>query len=621
MVNAVTKQYSERVLLEQVDLLINDGDRIGLLGRNGSGKTTLLRLVAGLESADTGTITLRGQTRVRYLRQSDQLDTQRTALETVCAAPTPLMETVRHYEAARQGLQHAPDDPRAQAALLHATAAMDAADGWSAEQHARTILSRLGIDDHDAPVGTLSGGQQKRVALAQALVDSADLLILDEPTNHIDADTIAWLETFLLAIPGALLLVTHDRYFLDRVANQIVELDRRTLVKYPGNYTRYLEQRAARHDLLVRQEEKRQNLLRRELEWLRRSPMARSTKQKARKDRVQELLTLRYDRNDQRVAIALAGRRLGKRVLDAQGLAISFDGVPLFSGVDFRLEPGDRIGIVGPNGAGKSTLLNLLAGRLQPDAGQITLGETVVVGYYDQQGALLRDDWRVIDQIEHEMPLILTETGERVEAAQMLDWFLFSRADQQALVGSLSGGERRRLALLAVLVHQPNVLLLDEPTNDLDIETLQVLEEFLDRFSGALVVVSHDRYFLDRNVDYLYAFSADGIGSRYPTPFATYQALFAADHAPRKAPKDAPPSLQTGLPQSAARKLSWKEQRELESVEAQIADLESRKATTEAALAGAGADYLALGRLSAELAEIDQLLDSLLEKWLTLSDH
>lgn len=615
------KQYGERVLLDGVSLLINRGDRIGLIGRNGSGKTTLLRLVAGLEAPDRGSVTVWGQVRVRYLAQADQLDPARSVLETIFQTPTPQMQAAAAYEAAQAALQRRPDDAAAQAALTRAVQTMDALDGWSAERRAKTILSRLGAPADHTPVGALSGGQQKRVALAQALLDPADLLILDEPTNHIDADAIAWLEEYLLATPSALLLVTHDRYFLDRVVNQIVELDRRTLVKYPGNYTRYLEQRAARHELLAKQEEKRQNLLRRELEWLRRSPMARSTKQKARKQRVQEILTLRYDRNDQRVAMALGSRRLGKQVLTARNLTAAFDGVPVFSGVDFDLAQGERIGIVGPNGAGKSTLLNLLAGRLQPATGSITWGPTVELGYYDQQSAGLRDDRRVIDFIAGDLPLILTADGERVEAAQMLEWFLFSRADQQALIGSLSGGERRRLYLLAVLMQRPNVLFLDEPTNDLDIETLQVLEEFLDHFVGSLVVVSHDRYFLDRNVDFIYAFSADGIGSRYPTPFAEYQRLHTADLAAIKAPR-APRVLTAPPPAEGGRnKLSWKEQRELEQLETTIAELEARKTELTAALSAPLGDYTQLSALAAELATLDQTLETALGRWLDLSER
>ncbi|HFC12942.1 MAG TPA: ABC transporter ATP-binding protein, partial [Anaerolineae bacterium] len=481
---------------------------------------------------------------------------------------------------------------------------------------AKIVLSKLGIRDFAAKVGTLSGGQQKRVALARALLDSADLLILDEPTNHIDAETITWLEKYLASEVAALLMVTHDRYFLDRVANQIVELDRRELVKYPGNYTAYLEKRAQRHELLSKQEEKRRGQLRRELEWLRRSPTARGTKQKARKQRAQELMTLHYDRNDDRVAMILAGRRLGKRVLEAKNLSLAYDGVPLFAGVDFSLGQGERIGIVGPNGAGKSSLLNLLAGKLHSATGSIAWGETVVLGYYDQLAARLDDQMLVIDFIAREIPLIMTESGERVEAAQMLQWFLFSRPEQRAQIGSLSGGERRRLYLLSVLMHQPNVLFLDEPTNDLDIQTLQVLEQFLDNFKGSLVVVSHDRYFLDRNVDLIYVFNENGIGSRYPSP---YRAEISNRQTvePTNQPTDKLTNRHTEKPKT---KLSWKQQRELERLEGEIERLEKEKVRLEGALNVVGGDYVKLGVISAELDAINEQLDEVEMRWLELQE-
>ena len=501
----VTHQYSERVLLDSVNLLINSGDRIGLIGRNGSGKTTLLRLIAGEETSGDGTITIWGNVRIRYLPQNPPLDPDLTVLETIYRSGTPEMDLLFRYEMLRRWSEET-DNVKVHEQFQWMTFEMDEQAAWSAETRAKIVLTKLGITEFKVKVGTLSGGQQKRVALARALLDPADLLILDEPTNHIDADAIEWLEKYLVSEVPALLMVTHDRYFLDRVANQIVELDRRELVKYPGNYTAYLEQSAARHETLSKQEEKRRGQIRRELEWLRRSPSARSTKQKARKQRAQELMTISYDKNDDRVAMLLAGRRLGKRVLEAKDLSVAFDGETLFEGVDFSLSQGERIGIVGPNGAGKSTLLNLLAGKLHSPTGSIAWGDTVVLGYYDQQADRLDDNLRIIDFIERELPLIRSESGKRVEAAQMLGWFLFTRPEQRVYIGSLSGGERRRLYLLSVLMHQPNVLFLDEPTNDLDIQTLQVLEQFLDNFKGSLVVVSHDRYFLDRNVDFIYVF-------------------------------------------------------------------------------------------------------------------
>jgi ATP-binding cassette subfamily F protein uup len=542
-------------------------------------------------------------------------------LETIFRSQSPQMRLLAAYEAASAALQRHPDDPALQQQLLDLSAEMDQTQGWSAETNAKTVLTQLGITDFDARVGTLSGGQRKRVALARALIDRADLLILDEPTNHIDAATVAWLEEYLAATPGALLMVTHDRYFLDRVANRIVEIDRRELVSYTGNYTRYLEQHAERHQRLAEAETKRQNLLRRELEWLRRQPMARGTKQKARKERVEELLQIRYDSGGDRVAIALASRRLGKKALSAQGLAKRYDGRTVLDGLDLHLEPGDRIGIVGPNGAGKSTLLDMLAGRLTPDRGEVELGDTVQIGYYDQRSADLRDNMRLIEFIENEAAVIRTKEGERVEAAQMLEWFLFPRPMQYARIGSLSGGERRRLYLLRTLVHQPNVLLLDEPTNDLDIQTLAVVEEFLDHFTGCLVVASHDRYFLDRTVDFLVTLADGRLGPRYPGPFSTFVRLQEAAATPPVKAASATASAPPAKPGRARseRRLTWKEQQELNDLEVRIEGLETRRFLLLDEIQKSGDNYVGLRILSDELNKIEQEVDAAMERWLELS--
>jgi ATP-binding cassette subfamily F protein uup len=622
----VSKQFSERVLLDQVNLLINSGDRIGLIGRNGSGKTTLLRLIAGEEAPNEGVITVWGGVRIRFLSQGLALDPDLTVLDTVFAASSPQMQLLHDYERISLQLQLTPENRDLQGRLVQLSAEMDRVNGWSAEANAKTILTKLGITDFDTPVGTLSGGQRKRVALAQALIDSADLLILDEPTNHIDAETIDWLEKYLLTVPNALLMVTHDRYFLDRVANRIVELDRQELVAYPGNYTDYLALREQREVGLVVQEEKRQELLRRELAWLHRGAQARSTKQKARKQRVEELQQIAYDRNDRRVAMALAGRRLGKKVLQATDLSKSYGANTLFADLNLQMEAGSRLGIVGPNGVGKTTLLDVLAEKTTPDSGEVSWGSTVQLGYFDQHMSVLKanEEMRVFDFIARDAALIQSDAGERVEAAQMLEWFLFTRPEQRARIASLSGGERRRLYLLYVLMFRPNVLFLDEPTNDLDIETLQVLEEFLDNFSGALVVVTHDRYFLDRNVDFIMSFEQGHVGTRYPAPFAAYQQARQAELArlaPAKQtsqPPNHPTTQPTNLPTN---KLTWKEERELEALESQMAGLEARKAELAQAMNVAGGDYVQLGELSAEMDLVSAELDSALERWLELSER
>jgi len=615
---SISKQYSEHPLFDEVSLLVNEGDRIGLIGINGSGKSTFLRLVAGLETPDSGRILIRGGIHIQYLSQEPPLNDSLTVLDQLFDSDSAQVRLLRDYEWATQQLEQQPDSANWQEQLTNLSDQMEHTGGWSAEANVKAILTRLGITNFAAPIASLSGGERKRVALARALIDRADLLILDEPTNHVDAETIAWLEEYLLTQPGALLMVTHDRYFLDRVVNRIVELDRRQLVSYPGNYSRYLELRAMRQESLAASELKRQNLLRRELEWLRRGAQARSTKQKARKQRVAEIQQLTDDRGDPTVSMALAGRRLGKEVLQATNLSKAFNGRSIFTGVDFLLEPGDRIGIIGPNGVGKSTFLNILAGKLVPDTGLVEWGKTVHLSYYDQQTSALDEELRVIDFIEQEAPLIRTKDGSLISAFQMLEWFLFPRPQQHAYIGTLSGGERSRLYLLYTLIHQPNVLFLDEPTNDLDIQTLTVLEEFLDHFQGSLVVASHDRYFLDRSVDFLINFVDGQVSSRYPTPFSVYQQLRAEPgKVSQSSPAAIPPKREEKSPST---KLTWKEQRELESLETQVETLEARKAILQAEINASGSDYVRLQALAEQLQTLEVELETILTRWFELSE-
>lgn len=617
----VSKQYSERQLFANVDLLINEGDRIGLVGVNGSGKTTLLRIIAGLERPDTGNVTVWGGVGIHYLDQDPLLNDELTVLEQLFDSDAPQVRLLRDYEGVSQQLQERPRDAHLQEQLAVLTDEMDRTGGWAAEANVKAVLTRLGITNFAAPTGTLSGGQRKRVALARALINPADLLILDEPTNHIDADTIAWLEDYLTTVPASLLMVTHDRYFLDRVVTRIVDLDRRQLVSYPGNYSRYLELKAAREERLAAAEAQRQNLLRRELEWIRRSPKARGSKQKARKQRIAELEQIKYDRGDQQVVMSLASRRLGKRVLEVKGVSKSFGDLRLFSDVDFELVPGSRIGIIGPNGAGKSTFLDILAGDLEPDAGEVSWGETVHLGYYDQHSRGLEEDIKVIDFINKKAPLIRTKDGNRLDAAQILEWFLFPRPQQQAKIMSLSGGERRRLYLLSILVHQPNVLLLDEPTNDLDIHTLTVLEEFMDHFQGCLIAVSHDRYFLDRTVDFLAVFENGRFSPYYPTPYSTYQRLRQeAEKQQQPAPAPKAPAPEKSRASNRPRKLSWNEKRELEALNTKIEALETEKKGLQSEVNSAGGDYEQLRMLAERLQSIEAELEAIMERWLELSE-
>ncbi len=619
-ISDLTHQYSERILFAKTGLLINRGDRIGLIGVNGSGKTSLLRMIAGIERPNAGTIQIWGGVRVQYLPQNPQFEPHLTVLATVFAGKTPQLRLLQAYEEISRQLEANPADSQLQAQLSQLTDEMDRLDGWSAEANAKAILSKLGINDFSAQIGALSGGQEKRVALARALIDPGDLLILDEPTNHIDAETVDWLEGFLREMPASLLMVTHDRYFLDRVANRIVEIDRRQLLNYPGNYSKYLELRQKRHEALWAKEQKHQALLKRELEWLRRGAMARSTKQKARKQRVEALLQLQHDSGEQRVAMALAGRRLGKKVLQARGLAKGYAGNLLFSNVDFDLAPGDRIGLIGPNGAGKSTFLSLLAGVIEADAGILDWGSTVHIGYYDQHSKHLKPNQTVANFIADVSPLIRSDEGERIDYAQMLEWFLFPRPQQRAKISSLSGGEQRRLYLLWVLAQRPNVLLLDEPTNDLDIETLQVLESFLDQFQGCLIVVSHDRYFLDRNVDFLATFRDGKMGSRYPAPYNSFVQAILADSPPVAQPKPSPTNAQPAKPRRKSG-LTYQQKLELAQLEEQIGMLEGKVGEIEQAVnENAGNDYQQLQSLAKQLEATQAELDDKMERWLTLTE-
>lgn len=617
----VSKQYSERVLLEKVNLLINSEDRIGLIGVNGSGKTTLLRLVAGWESPDAGNVVIWGGVRRQYVAQEPELDDTLTVLAQIFTSDSPQMKLLLAYEQVVAELQTRPQHPPLLARLADLTQEMDHTNGWAAENNAKTILTQLGVTEFHARIGQLSGGQRKRVALARALLDPANLLILDEPTNHLDADAIAWLESYLRDVPRALLMVTHDRYFLDRVANRIVELDRRELVAYPGNYTAYLEKQAQRQEQFAAAEEKRRGILRRELEWLHRSAAARTTKQRARIERVEALRQIRYDLGEDRVAMALASKRLGKKVLSARGLSKTFDGQTLFRDFDLDMEPGGRIGIIGPNGTGKTTLLNVLAGKILADTGTVTWGPTVELGYFDQEAEVLKNEMMVHDFIAEAAPLIRTDEGDRLEAAQMLEWFLFTRPQQRAKIASLSGGERRRLAMLYTLVRQPNVLLLDEPTNDLDIQTLAVLEQFLDQFQGCLIVVSHDRYFLDRTVDSLIGFEVSGKTHRYPTPYDTYTRFRTEALANQVTPTPSRPISPASAPVAPSRKLSFNEKKELARLEHRMAELEIEQASLTGAINNSGPDYQRLQQLTEQLHILEAELEQTFERWSALAER
>jgi ABC transport system ATP-binding/permease protein len=624
-VENLSKAYGEKLLFENISFGIGDAERIGLIGVNGSGKSTLLQIVAGQVPPDTGTVTLRSGLTVEYLAQNPDFDPEATVLETVFRGDSPAMQLLRDYEQVVEQLHQQPDDPRLQARLNTLNERMDTLGAWSLEGNAKAILTRLGISDFLKPAGALSGGQRKRVAMARALIQPADLLILDEPTNQIDNETVAWLEGYLSKHNGALLLITHDRYFLDRVVNRIFELDRAQLFTYEGNYETYLEARAQREETEVVQEQRRQNLLRRELAWLRRGAKARSTKQKARIDRVE---TLQEDRTEARggnIEIALAGHRLGKRIIEIDSVTKSLGDSPLFRDFTYTVLPGDRVGIIGPNGSGKSTLLNLIAGHLTPDSGTVTLGKTVRLGYYAQENEAMDPEQRVIDYIKEVAEVVALPDGGHITASQMLERFLFPPKVQWTAIGKLSGGERRRLYLLRTLMQEPNVLLLDEPTNDLDIQTLTILEDYLDSFPGVVIAVSHDRYFLDRVVDHLFAFEPGRVrqfmGS-YSDYVAVRQEEIAAQPAPPVTGKQAPAPAagQAETPAKRLPKLTFKEQREFETIESAVAGLEAELTRLAGDMEGAATDYTRLQALSAEHARVEAELNRTLDRWAELTE-
>jgi ATP-binding cassette subfamily F protein uup len=628
-VENISKQYSEKPLFAQVSFGIEAGERVGIIGVNGSGKSTLLRVLAGNEPPDSGRVALARGSQVAYLPQNPTFEEGMSVLEAVFRADTPMTQVLRDYEQTTQALAHTPDDADLLARLDTLTTQMDALNAWDTETAAHAILSRLGLADQmERRVDVLSGGQRKRVALAQALLAQPDLLICDEPTNHIDTETIAWLETYFARSTLALLLVTHDRYFLDRVVGRMIEIDNGTTYTYTGNYTSFLEQKAARQEQAAATEEARQNLLRKELAWLRRGARARSTKQKAHVQRIEALQEQDPETSRPGLSIDAGSRRIGKRVLELEHVSKGYRDQPLFNDVSLSLRKDDRIGIIGPNGSGKTTLLNLIAGRIAPDSGQLIIGETVHMAYYDQESAGLDESQRVIDYIREAAEMVRGAEGQ-VSASQMLERFLFPPAAQWALISTLSGGERRRLYLLRTLMFAPNVLLLDEPTNDLDIQTLTVLEDYLDTFKGAVIVVSHDRYFLDRSVQRLLAFNRDEPGQvrEYPGGYSTYaefrqrEEAEAAEHARAKEARRpaARPAPRTPEPEGP-RRLSYRERRELSTLEGRIEKLEAQKTSLSEQINQAGDDYQRYEALAAELAALDAELEAAVERWAELAE-
>ena len=624
-VEAVSKDYGLRPILENVSLGLDRDDRVGVVGVNGSGKSTFLRLIAGAEQPDAGRIILADGVTVGYLPQNPPYVAEATVLEAVFAASDARMRLLLDYERACNELAAAGgDEQRALERVSELGRRLEASGAWELETNARTVLGRLGITDTNATMGTLSGGQRKRVALAHALIERPGLLILDEPTNHLDAETISWLEEYLGRYSGALLLVTHDRYFLDRVTTRILEVERGTVQAFDGNYAYYLEKKEEQETARAVEGQKREMLIRRELAWLRRGAKARTRKSKARVERAESLIAQPREAARAALDMSVGSTRLGKKVLELRDITKSYGGRVLLEGFSRTLTPGERIGVIGPNGAGKTTLLEIIAGRVAPDAGSLEVGQTVRFGYYDQENRELDERERVIDYVRAVAERIETADGQFITASQMLEKFLFTGAMQYAPIAKLSGGERRRLYLLHVLMSAPNVLLLDEPTNDLDIQTLVTLEDYLDGFGGCLIVVSHDRYFLDRTVEHIFRFEGEGRVREYPGNYTAFleSRREVEESAPlTPTPLKAPPKPASAEAKNATkRKLSFRERKELEELEVRIEAAEVRQAEIETELIASASDSYLVLRLYEEQERLATQLAADLERWTELAE-
>lgn len=632
-VEHISKSYGEKVLFEDASFGMADQDKIGIIGVNGTGKSTFLRVIAGLEPPDEGQISIGNSVRVRYLAQNPDFDPGMTVLQQVFQGQDPQMKIVRDYTETMERVELNPSDESLQQKLLKLNQEMDALQAWQLESEAKTILSKLGISSFDALMGTLSGGQRKRVALASALIQPCELLILDEPTNHIDNDSVAWLEQYLQKRRGALLMITHDRYFLDRVANVMLELDQGRLYRYEANYSAFLELKAQREEREAASEQKRQNLLRTELAWIRRGAKARSTKQKARIERFEALKDQKGPQRAGNVDMAALSTRLGRKILEIEHLAKKAGDRTLIRDLSYIAVPGDRVGIVGPNGSGKSTLLNLIAGQLEPDEGEIVVGPTVKLGYFTQEHQEMDGNMRVIEYIKEGAEVIRTDDGSQITAAQMLERFLFPPAMQWTPISKLSGGEKRRLYLLRVLMSAPNVLLLDEPTNDLDIQTLSVLEDYLDDFPGVVFVVSHDRFFLDRTVEKIMAFEGEGSIRVHVGAYTEYAEWMsknvpsAAGGSPADGLKKAGASQEAAQSSAQAKeapreklKFSYKEQREYEQIDSLIEACEQKLEGIQKEMEAAFSDSARLQELLQAQQEAEQELEHLMDRWTYLNE-
>lgn len=611
----ITKSYSEKMLLNNVSLGINEGDKVGVIGLNGAGKSTLLKIAAGKDEFFDGTITKGKDVRIEFLSQNTDYDENSTVLEQVFKGDNPEMRLLREYEGILEEIANKPEDLKLSEKLITLQGKIDSMNLWNLESEAKAILTRLGIMNYHLKMSNLSGGQKKRVFLASALISPCDLLILDEPTNHLDSESIEWLEEYLNGRKGALLMITHDRYFLDRVSNKIVELDRGKLYEYDGNYSTFLEKKAERLEIESAMEEKRQKLIVKELKWVRRGAKARTTKQKARLQRFDDLVNTEYIEARPDIEMPFVGTRLGKKTIELIDISKKFDDKVLLSHFNYNFLKTDRIGIVGNNGMGKTTLTNIIRGALKPDSGEVEVGDTVKIATFTQDDSHMDLSMRAIDYIKEGGETIPTEDGTKITASALAERFLFDGILQYTPIEKLSGGERRRLHLLRVLMEAPNVLILDEPTNDLDIETLKILEDFIDEFVGIVIVVSHDRYFLDRICNKIFALKGNGIINTYHGNYSDY--LIYNEIEEIKA-KEAAKGKETSVKKEYVKakderpKFTFKEQKEFETIYDVIEKLETTIAEKEKEMEQNPSNYGLLNELSNEKAELEE---ELLEKY------
>jgi len=633
---SVQKDFGIKEILKDASFSLDATDKVGLIGTNGSGKSTLLKMIAGLEPIDGGQLLVNSGARVVYLPQQPDLNESYTVLEQVFADSGEQMALVREYEELSHKLAHTPDDSQMMARFSNVMQRMEATNAWELETKAKIILTKLGIEDFEAKIGNLSGGYRKRIALAAALLSEPEVLLMDEPTNHLDAMSVEWLQEYLNRYRGAILLITHDRYFLDRVTNRILEIDRGELYTYGGNYSYYLEKKALAEESALSSQRKHQGVLRRELEWLKRGPKARSTKQKARIDRIGDMRETEFKQVQGKVDISTPGRRIGKKVIELETVFKAYDGRTLIKDFTYEFSPDDRVGIIGGNGAGKSTLMDIITGRVKPDSGKVEIGSTVHIGYFDQHSEqlldALNDNQRVIDYLKEIAEFVKTADGTLITASQMLERFLFPGNQQYAPISKLSGGEKRRLFLLRVLMSAPNVLILDEPTNDLDVQTLSVLEEYLEDFNGCVIAVSHDRYFLDRTVNKIFALEVGGNLRQYPGNYSVYldyrqveeaeAAQQSANSQPKKAESTKVEKSQNQASNNGkSRRLSTWEKREFEKLEGKIAQLEIEKAEVEKALYTAPpGSATKVQELYKQVETLTQSIETATERWMELAE-